>query len=96
MITFKDYLLEGHREYEGGVLKSMTPERAVKVLERTKKSIVGHVSRGGSRRDWRGSELAMRYDDHRDWLREKHPDRWHKYCKDCDYHPDHDGSDMFA
>lgn len=79
-----------------GMLKSMTPERAVKVLDRTRKSIASHVGRGGSAMNWRGSELRMRYDDHRSWLRVKHPKVWEKYCKDRGSHPDHDGLDMFA
>lgn len=79
-----------------GMLKSMTPERAVKVLDRTRKSIASHVGRGGSAMNWRGSELRMRYDDHRTWLRVKHPKVWEKYCKDRGSHPDHDGLDMFA
>lgn len=79
-----------------GMLKNMTPERAVRVLERTQKSIGSHVSRGGSVHSWRGSELRMRYDDHRDWLCNKHPKAWEAYCKKHGHHIDHDGSDMFA
>lgn len=95
MKSFRDYLLESKYDDEG-MLKSMTPERAVKVLDRTRKSISSHVMRGGSSSNWRGSELRMRYDDHRSWLRDKHPNKWYEYCDKNGFHKDHDGSDMFA
>jgi hypothetical protein len=96
MISFKEYLVEARREYDGGVLKSMTPERAVGVLERTKKSIGTHVISGGHSRSWRGSELRMRYDDHRDWLLDKSPKHWYNYCEKHGYDHSHTGMDMFA
>lgn len=95
MKTFKEYIVESKYDDEG-MLKSMTPERSVKWLEKTKNSIHSHVAKGGSYGSYRASELRMRYDDHRDWLRHKHPKHWEAYCKKNGFHVDHDGSDMFA
>jgi len=81
---------------EDGMPKNMTPSSAVRILEKTWKSIGSHVSRGGSVHSWRGSELRMRYDDHRSWLRNKHIKEWEAYCKKHGFHLDHDGSDIFA
>lgn len=89
-------MLKESKYDDSGILKSMTPDKAVKVLEKTWKSISSHVGRGGSVHSWRGSELRMRYDDHRDYLRDKHMKTWEAYCKKHGHHIDHNGSDMFA
>jgi hypothetical protein len=95
MISFKEYIVES-KYGDGGILKSMTPERAVKWLHKTRKSIATHMMNNGSVHSNRSSDLRIRYDDHRDWLREKHPAHWAQYCKDTGFHIDHDGSDCFA
>lgn len=95
MKTFKEYIEESKYDDEG-MIKSMTPDRAVKWLEKTAKSIRSHASKGGSIGSARGSELQMRYDDHKEWLKNKSPKHWESYCKKNGCHVDHDAGDLYA
>ena len=95
MKSFVEYIEESKYD-DSGMLKSLTPERAVKWLDKTSDSIAKHVMKGGSVHSQRGSDLRMRYDDHREWLKEKHPKHWEAYCKKHGHSVEHDASDMFA
>lgn len=81
---------------DDGLPANLTPEKAVKVLEKTRKSISNHVMRGGSSTGMRGFDLRCRYDDHRSWLRNKSPKHWEEYCNRTGAHPEHDAHDLFA
>lgn len=81
---------------ETGELKNTTPEKSVKWLEKTKNSIFSDSMKGGSPRKIRGSELCMRYNDHKSWLLKNSPKHWEEYCKKNRFDVDHDARDMYA
>ena len=88
MKSFKQFISESSDK--------MTPEKSVKVLERTAKSISNHMKRGGSHTSARADELYQRYEDHSDFLKQNHRDHWNKYCKNNGKDPRHVTRDLFA
>lgn len=95
MKTFIEFLNEEDKYDEEGHIKS-TPEKSVKILHKTAKSIATHVAHGGNSHTSRGSELRRRYDDHKDYLKHHSPEHWHEYCKQSGFDKSHDGHDCFA
>lgn len=96
MISFKSYISEAKKLDDSGMPINMTPERAINVLEKTNKSISAHISRGGHAGTTRARDLIYRYNDHRDWLREKHMSHWKTYCDKHNWHINHDAWDSYA
>lgn len=74
----------------------MTPDKSVKVLEKTAKSISNHMRRGGSHTSSRADELYQRYEDHSDFLKQNHRDHWNAYNKKHGKDPGHTTRDLFA
>jgi hypothetical protein len=74
----------------------MTPEKSVKVLEKTAKSISNHMRGGGSHTSSRADELYQRYEDHSDFLKQNHRDHWNAYNKKHGKDPGHTTRDLFA
>lgn len=94
MKTFTQLIKETKYDQKGNLIT--TPEKAIKVLERTRKSIQSHSLRGGSNNSARGQDLIDRYDEHKDHLIQHAPNKWKEYCKKIGSSENHDGSDLYA
>jgi hypothetical protein len=71
----------------------MSPERHVSVINKTAQSISNHANSGGTSHSARGSDLIMRYDDHRNYLKKKNPDVYEKHYG---HQARHTGGDLYA
>ena len=79
-----------------GISVTMTPERCKRILNQTRTSIKNHVADGGHTGRKSAIPRIDRYNDHKDWLKDKHPAHWHSYCADHGSHVDHDAYDLYA
>lgn len=77
-------------------LEAMPVEKHVEKLKKTGTSMTNHVSRGGNYGHTYARDLARRYDDHADKMKEHHPEAWKSYCKEHGYSTQHSGSDFYA
>ena len=93
MKPFKEFVCEA---YDKDYNLISTPEKSVKMLIKTRKSINAHGSRGGQGHHAHGQQLMSRYDDHADFLKDKHPDVWKNYVKSTGQSADHNGGDLYA
>lgn len=93
MRSFKQYLSEKYDE-KGHLIS--TPEKSVKALHKTLKTIDNHRARGGEGHHLRGQDLISKYNEHAEFLKDNHPDHWKKYAKDVHKSEHHDGSDLYA
>jgi len=94
MKTFSQLMNETKYDAKGNLIT--TPEKAVKVLEKTRKSILSHRSGGGTNNSARGQDLIAKYEEHKDYLIKHAPDKWKEYSKKNGSHDQHDGSDFYA
>lgn len=94
MKTFTQLIKETKYDQKGNLIT--TPEKAIKVLERTRKSIQSHSLRGGSNNSQRGQELIDRYEEHKEYLIQHAPSKWKEYSKKIGSHEEHDGSDFYV
>jgi|DEB0MinimDraft_10_1074344.scaffolds.fasta_scaffold07588_6 hypothetical protein len=74
------------------------PEKIIKALDRTRKSIDSFVRRnpGHSMNNRRALALMDRYNDLASELMDIDKSEWDKYCKERKMSPLHDGADLFA
>jgi hypothetical protein len=101
MKTYTEFVVEmagKARERDSrGVEKNMTPEKAIKVLERTAKTIRADVGRGGNTMRMNSLRLVDTYNKHKDWLIDNgHHAHWKEFCKRDGSNPSHDGYDLYA
>lgn len=77
-------------------LDSMTPEKHLEKIDKTRASIRNHLVRGGSSHSQRTTDLVDRYNDHVHKMKELHPQHWKDHCakNNCSVH--HDGHDLLA
>ena len=93
MKPFKEYVSEA---YDKDYNLISTPEKSVKALIRLRQSINSHGRRGGQSHHSRGQDLMRHYDEHADFLKQKHPDVWKKHVKSTGQAINHDASDLYA
>jgi hypothetical protein len=91
MDSYKEYFAKKEAK-----LHSMSPEKHVEKLEKTRQSMINHVKSGGQVNHARGYQLIDRYNDHATELRTKHPEHWKKYNEKHGSDRSHDGYDFYA